>query len=94
MPSLNRNEKVKCENCGTQSTQPDLARHKKISSAGSLTCSSCTGKSHIEDLYHFRALVLHLHRNEKLEEKSSYLFNLFLEKTSGTDSATFRGVCV
>ena len=71
MPSLNRNEKKKCENRGTQSTQPDLARRKKRCSVGSLTCFSCTGKSYIENLCHFRALVLHLHRNERLEEESS-----------------------
>ena len=30
MPSLNRNEKVTCENCGIQITKPDIARHKKF----------------------------------------------------------------
>ena len=39
MPSLNRYEKVKCENCGTQITKLNLARHKKICSAGTLYCS-------------------------------------------------------
>ena len=29
MPSLNRNEKVTCENCGTQTTRLNLGRHKK-----------------------------------------------------------------
>ena len=40
MPSLNRYEKVKCENCGTQTTKPNLARHKSCS-AGTLHCSQC-----------------------------------------------------
>ena len=36
MPSLNRNEKVTCENCGVQVTKLNLARHKKRCSAGTL----------------------------------------------------------
>ena len=41
MPSLNRYEKVTCENCGTQTTKPNLARHKKSCSAGTLFCTQC-----------------------------------------------------
>ena len=41
MPSLNRYEKLRCENCGTQTTKPNLARHKKRCSAGTLFCSQC-----------------------------------------------------
>ena len=41
MPSLNRNEKVTCENCGTQITKLNLARHKKSCSAGTLFCTLC-----------------------------------------------------
>ena len=36
MPSLNRNEKVTCENCGVQITKLNLARHKENCSAGTL----------------------------------------------------------
>ena len=39
--SLNRYEKVTCENCGAQTTQPNLARNKKNCSAGTLHCSQC-----------------------------------------------------
>ena len=39
MPSLNRNEKVTCENCGFQFTKPNLARHKKRCSGGTLHCT-------------------------------------------------------
>ena len=42
MPSLNRYEKVTCENCGTQITKLILARHKKSCSAGTLHCSQCS----------------------------------------------------
>ena len=41
MPSLNRNEKVTCENCGLQITKLNLARHKKSCSAGTLYCPKC-----------------------------------------------------
>ena len=41
MPSLNRNEKVTCENCGTQTTKLNLARHKKRCSVGTLYCTHC-----------------------------------------------------
>ena len=41
MLSLNRNEKVTCETCGTQTTKPNLARHKKRCSVGTLYCTHC-----------------------------------------------------
>ena len=55
MPSLNRNEKVTCENCGVQFTKYNLARHKKSCSAGTLYCTQCPNFSTLsqEDLnYH------------------------------------------
>ena len=41
MPSLKRNEKVPCENCGVQIAKYHLARHKKRCSAGTLFCTQC-----------------------------------------------------
>ena len=41
MPSLNRNEKITCENCGVQITKLNLARHKKNCSASTLYCNQC-----------------------------------------------------
>ena len=46
MPSLNRYEKVPnkyptSENCGTQQTKVNLARHKKSCSAGTLYYTQC-----------------------------------------------------
>ena len=55
MPSRNRNEKVTCENCGTQITKLNLARHKKSCSAGTLYCTQCPNfsrKSQIDLIYH------------------------------------------
>ena len=39
MLSLNRYEKVTCENCGTQTTKLNLARDKKSCSPGTLCCT-------------------------------------------------------
>ena len=55
MPSLNRNEKITCENCGTQTTKLNLARHKKRCSFGTLYCTHCPNfptKSQIDLIYH------------------------------------------
>ena len=41
MPSLNRNEKVTCKNCGVQATKPNIAHHKKRCSTGTLYCTQC-----------------------------------------------------
>ena len=41
MPSLNRYEKVTFENCGTQTTKLNLARHKKRCSSGTLYFTQC-----------------------------------------------------
>ena len=41
IPSLNRNENVTCDNCGTQTTKPNLARHKRKCSVGTLFCTKC-----------------------------------------------------
>ena len=55
MPSLNRNEKVTCENCGTQTTRNNIVRHKKRCSVGTLYCTHCpkfSTKSQNDLLYH------------------------------------------
>ena len=41
MPPLNRYEKVTCDNCGTQTTKLNLARHKKRCSVKTLYCTQC-----------------------------------------------------
>ena len=51
MPSLNRYEKVTCENCGTQTTKINLARHKKSCSAGTLYCTQCPSFSTKSQIY-------------------------------------------
>ena len=41
MFSLKRYEKFTCENCGTQTTKLNIARHKRSCSAGTLFCTHC-----------------------------------------------------
>ena len=56
MPSFNQNEKVTCENCGTQTTKLNLARHKKRCSVGTLYCTQCphfSTKAQNDLNYHF-----------------------------------------
>ena len=55
MPSLNRNEKVTCEKCCTQTTKLNLARHRKRCSVGTLYCTqwpNFSTKSQIDLNYH------------------------------------------
>ena len=40
----------------------------------------------------FRALALHMHGNQRLEEKTSKLFNLFINKMDGLNPNQFQGV--
>ena len=56
MPSLNRYEKVICQNCGTQTTKLNFARREKSCSAGTLYCVQCPNfstKSQNSLNYHF-----------------------------------------
>ena len=54
MPSINRYEKGTCENCCTQTTKPDLVRHRKSCSAGTFYCTkypNCSTKSLNDNKY-------------------------------------------
>ena len=53
-----------------------------------------TRKPYSDNLCLFRALALHLHGKERLGEETSKMFSVFIEKTSGTDPANFRSVCL
>ena len=41
MPSLNRNEKVKCEDCDKEYRRSDATRHRKNCARGVISCSEC-----------------------------------------------------
>ena len=53
-----------------------------------------TKKPYKEYLCLFKALALHLHGNERLEEETSNLFNLFLVNSSNPDPSEFQRVCM
>ena len=53
-----------------------------------------TRKPYNDNLCLFRALALHLHGNERLEEETSKLFNLFLVNSTNPDPSKFQGVCM
>ena len=51
-----------------------------------------TRQPYNENLCLFRALALHLHGNEKLEEETSKIFNLLLNNCEEGDPSKFQGV--
>ena len=59
-----------------------------------LTCEQNTKKPYKNNLCLFRALALHLHGNDRLEEETSKLFNLFLVNSTNPDPSKFQGVCM
>ena len=59
-----------------------------------LTYEQNTKKPYKDNLCLFRALALHLHENERLEEETSKLFNLFLVNSTNPDPSKFQGVCM
>ena len=59
-----------------------------------LTYEQNSKKSHKDNLCLFRALALHLHGNERLEEETSKLINLFLVKSTNPDPSKLQGACM
>ena len=59
-----------------------------------LTFEKITRKPYNDNLCLFRALALHLHGNDSLEEETSKLFNLFLVNSTNPDPSKFQGVCM
>ena len=57
-----------------------------------LTFERNTLKPHNDNLCLFRALALHLHANERLEEEPSKNFNLFLNNSEERDISKFQVV--
>ena len=51
-------------------------------------------KKNNENLCLFRTVALHLLGNERLEEETSKLFNLFLINSTNPDPSKFQGICV
>ena len=59
-----------------------------------LTYEQNTKKPYEDNLCLFRALALHLHGNERLEEETSKLFSLSLVNSTNPDPSKFQGVCM
>ena len=57
-----------------------------------LTFEKNTRQPYDDNLCLFRALAQHLHGNEKLEEETSKIFNLFLNNCGEADTSKFQGV--
>ena len=57
-----------------------------------LTYEENTRQPYNDDLCLFRALALHLHGTQRLEEETSKLFNLFINKMDGLSADQFQGV--
>ena len=53
-----------------------------------------TRKPYNDSLCLFRSVALHLFDNERLEEETSKLFNLFLFNSTNPDPSKFQGVCM
>ena len=60
----------------------------KNCSSNCFTIERNTRQHYNDNLCLFRALVLHLHGNEKLEEETSKIFKLFLNNSEGRDVQT------
>ena len=59
-----------------------------------LTFEKNTRKPYNDNLCLFRAVVLHLFGNERFEEETSKLFNLFLIRSTNSHPSKFQGVCM
>ena len=57
-----------------------------------LTYEQNSKKAYKDNICLFRALALHLHGIERLEEETSKLFNLFLVNSTNPDTSKFQGV--
>ena len=59
-----------------------------------LTYEQNTKKPYKDKLCFFRALALHFHAKERLEEETWKLFTLFLINSTNPDHSKFQGVCM
>ena len=57
-----------------------------------LTYEQNTRQPYNDNLCLFRALALHLHGTQRLEEKTSQFFNLFINRIDGLSPSQFQGV--
>ena len=65
MPSLNRNEKVKCEDCGKEYRRADAARHRKSCVRGVISCPQCNYWTYNQQKMNFHTSKKHVKSNPK-----------------------------
>ena len=68
--------------------EPPLKNH----TINCLTIQENTRQSYNDNLCLFRALALHMHGNQRLEEETSKLFNLFINKMDGLSPNQFQAL--
>ena len=68
--------------------------HLRNPSINCISYEQNTKQAHKDNLCFFRALALHLHGNERLEEETSKFFNLFLINSTNPDPSNFQRVCM
>ena len=64
----------------------------KICTINCLTFEENAKQPYNDNLCLFRALALRLHGSQRLEEETSKLFNLFINKMEGLSADQFQGV--
>ena len=91
-------DKLNCTCCVTQRRaygvqERSLTRTTlKKSTINCLTFDESTKQPYNDNLCLFRALALHLHRYQRLEEETLKFFNLFINKMDGLSADQFQGV--
>ena len=68
--------------------EPLLKKH----TINCLTFEENTRQPYNDNLCLFRALALHMHGSQRLEEETSKLFNLFINKMDGLSADQIQGV--
>ena len=76
MLPIKHNEEATCGNCGSQTTKPNLARHKKRCSRGTLSCNECPNSSTMSqvDWNYFKA-----EKHPRGRAKNTYKCKICLE---------------
>ena len=101
MFALIQNEKVTWDNCDTLTTKPNLARHMKSCSTGTLYCTQCPNFSskaqsglsyHIDKKHSAPKPALHLHGTQRLKGETSNVFEYSIYKLHGLSANHFQGV--
>ena len=65
MPALNRNEKVKCGDCGKEYRRSDAARHRKSCARGVISCPECNYCTYNQQEMNYHAAKRHAQSTSK-----------------------------